>query len=80
MIRLTVTGPPSSQLLLRVVNLFAQRGLTPRALSARCGGDAMTIVVDAGLADDAAAILVEKLRSLVEADEVSVSVPESCPG
>lgn len=70
-LRLTVHGAASSQLLLRVVNLVAQRGYLPDLLRAEVRGDVMVVRLHlAAHSDMATDAMIERLRSLVEVTAV----------
>lgn len=71
MLRLTVTGEASTQLLLRAINLLAQRGLMPHRVAARSRDGRMRIRIDLDAEEGPATdTIIEKLRSLVEVAEV----------
>jgi acetolactate synthase regulatory subunit len=77
MLRLTIRGQSSTDMLLRVVNVLAQRGLVPHALRASARGEAMVIRMRVALhPGPMVAAMVEKLRVIigvasVVAEEVS---------
>lgn len=54
----------SAQVLMRVINFFAQRDVLPSFVSTTTVGEELVIVVKvSGLADQATAIIAEKMRS-----------------
>jgi acetolactate synthase regulatory subunit len=66
MLRLTIRGQSSTDMLLRVVNLLAQRGLVPHALRASARGEAMVIRMRVALhSGPMVAAMVEKLRAII---------------
>ena len=76
-LRLIVSGAGSTDLLLRVVNLIAQRGFDPWSVEARRDSETMRIVIVIDAATDGAVeAMAERLRSLVQVERVSLEVSD----
>ncbi|WP_420141476.1 hypothetical protein [Sphingomonas sp.] len=72
MLRLTVRGPSSTDMLVRVVNLLAQRGLVPHALRASARGETMVIRMRVALdPGPMVAAMIEKLRAIIGVTSVA---------
>ena len=71
MLRLTVVGEASTQMLLRVINLVAQRGLILQSLAVRSSPEVMTVRLVVNASEEEARIVIEKLRALVEVRRVT---------
>lgn len=71
--RYAVRCAPSAQLLLRVLDHFAQRDVLPRSVSATGAEDHLMIVIKVDeFGEPTAAIVAEKLRALVGVSEVDL--------
>lgn len=75
--RFEVRAAGDSETIPRLLNFFAQRGLTPQRVRAELvGGRVYALFEQAGLEDREAQIIVEKMRSSVLVEYVSSTV---CP-
>ena len=74
----SITGAASADLPLRVLNLFARQGLLLDTVRVTRAGDrhAMTVRLG-GLTPDAAAILAEKMRVMVQVESIAL---QAVPG
>ncbi|WP_155986397.1 hypothetical protein [Novosphingobium resinovorum] len=69
-----VLASAEPQALPRLIGLIAQIGLTPTSLCAKATGDLITITIDqSGLNEQQAAVIAEKMRSLVLVLDVQLS-------
>jgi len=75
---LTVTGAAGAGMLLRVINVLAQRDLVLRSVEARVAGEAMVIRIALAPAPSLVGdVLAAKLLSLVEVDDAIVAPVEA---
>lgn len=78
--RFIVRGEASPQLLGRLTGLVAQQGLVPLALTMlRCDDEALVEMEQDGLALERAAVMAEKMRSMVVVRSVDLHYTNTVP-
>ncbi|MFA6114633.1 MAG: hypothetical protein WC729_11590 [Sphingomonas sp.] len=74
MVRFTISAQVADDILLRILNHFAQRGLCPSRVQAVRVGDTMIIDIEQPRLDEqAASIIQEKMRNCIDVATVAVT-------